>query len=194
MLPDNTVIGTNDIQKASPLFIKPIDDGDHPYEFLIAYGGETPKRRCSTTLAMESHRLEPVARYLEAPVNAFGKNPGPLSLKQNTVQKVSRFVLHSRLVGSGSPVMTSEWITGRDIFYINCSRRKWAKDGYLCVKKGEGSQYKYVTACVPSTKSHDNRSCYMLFRLLPAKLQQPCCRGFDAVHQISDKSDELDFI
>lgn len=191
-MPDNNVIATNEIQRASPFFIKPIDDGDNPYEFLIAHYGEKSKKRSSTTLIMEPQNLEPIARYLEAPVNVLGKNPGPLCLKQNTVQEISRFALHSRLVASGTPVMINEWISGRDIFYINCSRREWARDGYLCVKETEGSKYAYITACVSSTKSHNNSTCYMLFRLLPTKLQEQSS-AFNAIHQRSTKSDTLDF-
>ena len=172
VLPNNTVVATRDIRQASLFTIKPTDDGDNLHEFYLAHHGDKCKDECSL-LGPQLKDLEPMARYLEARVNVFGKNPGPLKMKQNAHHESSRFALHGRLSTTFTPSKINKWVDGKEIFYINCSRREWAKDGYICVKKSSSrttNQETFITACVSSTKSHDDRTCFMLFRLLPANL------------------------
>ena len=171
VLPNNTVVATRDIKQASLFTVKPTDDGDNLYEFYLAHYGDSRRSECSL---LGSQQLEPMARYLEASVNVMGKNPGPLKLKQNANHESSRFALHGRLSTTFTPSKINDWVSGKEIFYINCSRRQWAKDGYVCVRRASSQtrdQESFVTACVSTIKSHNDRTCFMLFRLLPAKLR-----------------------
>ena len=124
----------------------------------------------------------------------MGRNPGPLKVEQQVSTRTARLVLRSRL--TRVPIETSNWVNGKEIFYINCSHRRLKAKSYLCVKKswsGQPSlsrsyslrsallpmlfpfsrqrrQQKYVTACVPSIKSHNSHNTFMLFRLLSANV------------------------
>ena len=169
VLPNNTVVAMRDIKQAYLFTIKPTDDGDNLYEFYFAHYGDNCKSEYSL-LGSQLKHLEPMARYLEANVNVLGKNPGPLKMKQNANHESSRFVLHGRLSTTFTPCKINNWVSGKEIFYINCSRREWAKDGYICVRQAS-SQESFITACVSSIKSHNDRTCFMLFRLLPANLR-----------------------
>ena len=170
---DNFAIeATRKVENASLFYVIPNDDGDHPYEFIIGYYGDRPSQPVTpfSVSPLGKTQLEPVARYLSAPVNIVGQNPGPLHLQYEVQEKRSRLTLLSRLVKGYSPVDTRAWVSGRDLFFINCARRTWKKDGYVCVKliTGRGQQPRLITACVSSVKSNNDRNLWMLFRLLPA--------------------------
>ena len=171
---DNFAIeATRKVENASLFYVIPSDDGDHPYEFIIGYYGDEPTQPLTPISAASSlgkTRVEPVARYLSAPVNIAGENSGPLHLQYEVQEKRSRLTLLSRLVKGYSPVDTRAWVSGRDLFFINCARRAWRKDGYVCVKliTGRGQQPRLITACVSSVKSNNEHNLWMLFRLLPA--------------------------
>ena len=165
-----TVGATDNPLNASVFFINPNDDGKHPYEFQIAYSGDDLhllRRRISSLTTQCHSSLEPMARYLCAPVSLFGFNRGPLHLKNN-VSSNSQFLLGSRLK-KDELVNTHAWVQGRDMFFINCTRRRGRRDGYLCTRlRRRGGQEEWVTACVPSTHFHNEQDTFMLFRLLPA--------------------------
>ena len=86
------------------------------------------------------------------------------------------------------------WTLSRDVFFINCSRRKFRRDGYLCVKEGLESGSLSVS-CVPSLKEHNDLDTFMLFRLLPSSVST---QGHDsptsktAVKEINLNKDEED--
>lgn len=179
------MIATRDLRQASLFFVVPTDDGENQYEFLIAHYGDTglaPKniRRRSSGLSNPSvFDLPPVGRYLAAPLSTFGKNPGPLFLRSSVSQTQCRFVIHHRLSHQSKKGLVADlatWTLSRDVFFINCSRRKFKRDGYLCVKaakggrRGIGSDVHYM-ACVPSLKEHNDRDTFMLFRLLPSSVR-----------------------
>ena len=68
------------------------------------------------------------------------------------------------------------WTLSRDVFFINCSRRKFQRDGYLCVKAAQRGRHRihsdfFHTACVPSLKEHNDVDKFMLFRLLPSSVR-----------------------
>ena len=167
------VEATRKVENASLFYVIPNDDGAHPYEFIIGYYGDVPSQPGKALSAVSppgKTEVEPIARYLNAPVNIVGENPGPLHLQYEVQEKRSRLTLLSRLVKGYSPVDTKAWVSGRDLFFINCARRTWKKDGYICVKQitGWGQQPRLTTACVSSVKSNNERDLWMLFRLLPA--------------------------
>lgn len=170
-----SAVATGNISKASLFYIVPTDDGGNPNEFLIMLCGDKEKKATldRSLSSPNSFHLNPVGRYLAAPINSFGKNNGPLLMKDTVDQSKCRFCLHSRLTHHRqyrTAVNIQDWTRSKDVFFINCARRKFKIDGYLCVnqRKAGGS---CVTACVSSPKKHNNSDTYMLFRLLPASVR-----------------------
>lgn len=158
---DFQVVGTTSIEDSSPFYISSNEDGDSPYEFSVLFMADSPLK----------HRgVKPVARYLYAPVNAFGNNHGPLTLRLDAKDTKTKMTLHSRRVRHFNPVDTRDWVNSSDIFYVNCKQRSVKKNGYVCVRRtpgGRGVGAEFITGCVPSIKRHSEvRDQYMLFRLL----------------------------
>ena len=125
-------------------------------------------RKSSTLSTQDLFEVHPIGNYLAAPLSTFGRNPGPLDVRANVSHDKCRFVLHHRLThrkSSATAFDLTAWTSGRDIFYINCSRRRFKKDGYLCVKQNRPDSF--ITACVSSHDCHNNIDTFMLFRLLP---------------------------
>ena len=177
--PDNNyaVEATQDIKQASAFFIFPNEDGSHPYEFIIGYYGDSRKvlkRMASTLTSTPWPEIDPIPRYLHAPVGILGNNFGPLHLKNHMLQSQSRLALHNRLLKHNNPVDITPWVDGRDAFFINCARRMAKRDGYICVKlvtTRRGGRPELRTGCVPTKRSHNERDTWMLFRLLPVSLR-----------------------
>jgi len=181
------VEATQKVENASLFYVIPKDDGVHPYDFIIGYYGDKQLTRMPSTLSLHDKQVESVPRYLNAPVNIVGVNPGPLHLQYEVQEKRSRLTLLSRLVKGYSPVDTKAWVSGRDLFFINCARRTWKKDGYICVKQitVPGQQQRLITACVSSVKNNNERDLWMLFRLLPASY-----RDTTSLHGEADGEEE----
>ena len=164
-----TVEATTDISAASLFYIVPNDNGDHPYEFYVTYTSDQQDIHppySGRDSAVDINLVAPIARYLDAGVNAFGFNHGPLRLKHSVKHRHCRLVLHGRISEEGTPVSISAWSSGNDAFYINCVRRRLKRDGYICLKQHRHDRF--ITACLPNTSVHDDRNFFMLFRLLPA--------------------------
>ena len=161
-------MGTRKIEESSNFFISSNEDGDNPYEFSIMYLAESP---------MKDRGIKPVPRYLFAPVNTFGKNNGPLMFRLDAKDTKTKLTLHSRRVRLFNPVDTKDWITSKDIFYINCKQRAVRRNGYICVKKTPKDcdiKEEYITCCVPTIKKHDESTDHsMLFRLIRAGKKEP---------------------
>ena len=163
----NAVGATEDAAAASLFYIFPNEDGKHPYEFILAFYGDgrsAVKRATSTLIPDTSHIVDPIPRYMSAPVNVLGYNAGPLKLSFTASHSSSRLTLHSRLVKDYTPIDIKNWVNGKEAFFLNCARRLMKRDGYVCVKRQR--QHRLTTACVPSTSSHDETNTWMLFRLL----------------------------
>ena len=164
-----TVEATTDITDASLFYIVPNDNGDHPYEFYVTYICDQQhiySPYSGRDSAVDINLVAPIARYLDAGVNAFGFNNGPLRLKHSVKHRHCRLVLHSRISEESTPVSISAWSSGNDAFYINCVRRRLKRDGYICLKRHRHDRF--ITACLPNTSMHDEHNFFMLFRLLPA--------------------------
>ena len=197
---DHTVHATPNIKNASLFFVIPNDEGKHPHEFHIHYMGDNRKlltRRVSSLTPLSQPAVEMIPCYLSASVSAFGTNSGPLQLKYHVVGK-SRLILESRM-GAGGPVSPSTWVSGHEVFFINCTRRRLKRDGYICVKRqGRHNEDRWITACVPSTRLHNEEDIFMLFRLLPASYreQQNSATAAplteDPLPQLTDYERELD--
>ena len=172
----NAVGATEDAAAASLFYIFPNEDGKHPYEFILAFYGDgksAVKRTSSTLIPDTSHTVDPIPRYMSAPVNVLGYNAGPLKLSFTASHSSSRLTLHSRLVKEYTPIDIKNWVNGKEAFFLNCARRLMKRDGYVCVKRQQrGNRHSLTTACVPSTSSHDETSTWMLFRLLHHSIRE----------------------
>ena len=178
------MLATRDVSQASRFFVAPTDDGHNRYEFHIVHYSdscslkpELYRRSSSTFSQFDRCEVQPIASYLSAPLNMLGKNSGTLVMKNSAEEEECRFVLHHRLSRQKSRTTAFDlatWTSSREIFYINCSRRSFKRDGYLVIKWEEKSD-SFITACVSSIKDHGNADTYMLFRLLPESFrnQQP---------------------
>ena len=175
------VEGTLDINRASPFHIVP-SDGSHPNEFMMVHYTQNASiraqelRRCSSSLNAYLHMaISPMPRYLKANTSIAGHNHAPLTLEMKIDETCARLVLQSRIISKKHHMVmdTSSWLTGREIYFIRCARRRFKKEGFLCMKfkpNPEGLP-PYRLKIVPSTDKHGENH-FMLFRLLPLSLKQ----------------------
>ena len=193
------VLATRDVSQASRFFVAPTDDGHNRYEFhIVHYGDDCPLnkelyRRSSGFQHYDSCEVQPIASYLSASLNIFGKNDGPLVMKDSAEEEECRFVLHHRLSRQKSRATAFDlatWTSSRDIFYINCSRRSFKRDGYLVVKWDKKSD-SFITACVSSIKDHSKSNTYMLFRLLPESVRNQEPTAHKQSTSVKIKNEEL---
>ena len=198
----DAVVATRDISTASQFYILPNDNPDIPNEFYIAHYEDISDtrnvtRRKSEVSIFSEHRskIRSVPKYLEAPVNWFGRNRGPLYMRDTVSEESSRFILHHRVISNDKPRPNplNSWTSGGDLFYINCSRRRHRKDGYLCIRRthlrqpGQQDNDAFITACAGDIGYHDNVNVFMLFRLLS---------GYHLSHgneEMSDDERPMDF-
>ena len=189
-----TVAATEDVGNASLFYIFPNEDGKHPYEFVLAFYGDGQtalKRKTSTLTPVLDKSIDPLPRYLSAPVNVLGHNPGPLHLHLTAYESNARLTLHSRLVKKYTPIDTSNWVLGREAFFINCARRRLKRDGYVCVKQRQrGRQRQLITACVSSKRHHDDRTTWMLFRLLHPSVRNESTHVITPPLRMADSLDD----
>ena len=174
------VEGTLDINKASPFHIVP-SDGSHPNELMMVYYGgkaairDQKLRRGSTSLNTHLEMaISPMPRYLNAKASIFGKNYGPMTMEMKVDETSARLVLQSRIISKKHHMVvdTSSWVTGREVYFIRCARRRFKKEGFLCMKYKPGREgLPYRLKIIPSTDKQDE-SHFMLFRLLPLSLKQ----------------------
>ena len=169
---DYSIRGTTNPQNASLFFIISSDSGQHPYEFHIAYMGDnhhTLKKRVSSLTPLTQKPVQAIPRYLDAGVSVFGTNSGPLYLEYHVSER-SRLLLYGRVANEKGPVSTTTWTQGRDMFFINCARRRLKRDGYIAMRRRRrrNGEVEWMTACVPRKDDHNERNRLMLFRLLPA--------------------------
>ena len=169
---------TSDIQQASPFYVQPTDN-PHPYDFVISYRGEKHDRdrtssRPTLGTGLEQQPLEPMSRYLLSRVNIFGQNSGPLHMHYLAPESHSRLTLHGRLTKASHPVDLSKWVSGKELYFINCAQRTFKKDGYLCIKtQGRGLTARHITACVAKKSDHNDRDTWLLFRVIPLAYRSP---------------------
>ena len=145
------------MQDASDFFISYNEDGHSANEFSIMY--------LDSSQQTSELGINPIPRYLHAPVNLLGTNNGPLTLRFNADDKHSKMTLHSRRVRrSSNPADTKDWMNSHDIFYICCKDRRFFKDGYICVRQTTGGEY--TTCCVSTVQKEELNDHHMLFRLI----------------------------
>ena len=139
---------------ASEFYLKPSGNPNHPEEFYICYFSSKHTKH-NQHLFTEFHDNETdiedakrVPQYLQTPVNIFGSNPGPLEFGYHIRDKDTRLVLQSSVRKQHQPpVSLSAWMSGSEICFIQCARRR--RNAYLAVKHVQ-SEHSTLTCCVPS--------------------------------------------
>ena len=172
-----SVEGTDKIRHASEFYIFPTEEGKHPYEFKIAHmnGGSSKLRRTSTLLSShERTKSSEVPSFLNVPTNIIGRNSRPLRMQYAVRAVDSRLALRSRIKSTARSVSTVPWVTGKDIFYIQCARRSYKRASFLALRqqtRREGNASYRLTA-VPSVDDHNERTTFMLFKLMSPGVRQ----------------------
>ena len=179
---NDSLEGTININKASTFHIVP-SDGSHPNEFMIIYCSEDTSsrrdqlRRGSTSLNVHLQQaVRSMPKYLNADTSVRGKNPGPIYMEMKVEESCAKLVLQSRVLTKKHQMVmdTTSWVNGRDVYFIRCARRRFKKEGYLCMKfkPGQDRAPPYRIKIVPSTDAHNEDNKFMLFRLLPVSVKQ----------------------
>lgn len=178
------VMGTRNRQEASEFHIIPNDGTVKANEFLIGYYKDInepiirQRHERHHSIVSEANQTSKVMTYLNAPLTLLGRNSGPLYVQDTVSDSTCRFVLHSRVISQKKnqlPIPLSSWTSGGDMFFINCSRRSYRRDGYLSISRRPGGRNRpetYDTTCTSSTRHHDGRNVFMLFQLLPTALPE----------------------
>ena len=192
-----SIEGTININKASPFHIVP-SDGSHPNEFMMVYYGEKSfgryqqlRRGSSSLNAHLEQAVSPMPKYLNADASVRGKNPGPIQVEMKVEESCARLVLQSRILTKKHQMVmdTTSWVNGREVYFIRCARRRFKKEGYLCMKFKPGQDHvpPYRMKIVPSTDAHNDENKFMLFRLLPVSLKQQMLPQIE----MNDSSDDI---
>ena len=127
---------TDKLEKASEFFVIPCEEDGNNRHFSIFHNSESKLKQPG--VKPRRMRIKPIPRYLCASVNFRGICDGPLELKLNAKESKSRLVLHDRRSKHFQPVELTDWVNGKEIFYINCKHRSFKKDSYICVTAKRG--------------------------------------------------------
>ena len=171
---DMSVRATTKRFLASAFFV--IMSDERIYDFHIIYlracNTAAQRRRSVTVLFSDTlDAVRPLHYYLTTPLSVLGWNTHPLQMTLNPKRTDTLFHLHSRLKSRDPPPEgLGPWVEGREAFFINCYGRRFARDGYLAIKKevpasGHMDEATYTPLCVPSRKYSEDY--YMIFRLVP---------------------------
>ena len=128
---DNKVAVTDDVNEASEFYVMPCEEDGAGSHFSIFYNSES---KLNAHDRKHYARIKPIPRYLCASVNYRGMSDAPLELKLNAKESKSLLVLHDRRSKHLHPVELTDWINGKEVFYINCKHRSFKKDSYITVK------------------------------------------------------------
>ena len=162
--PNLEVVATTKIEDSSDFFISYNEDGRSAYEFSITYMAPS---------SLADRYVKPIPSYLYAPVNIRGKNRGPLTVRLDAAATHTKLTLRSRRINQFNPVDTKDWLSSRDIFYINCKNKVFT-NSFICVKRRPRFSEEYITSCVNSISKHNVATQhFMLFRLLRAAKRNP---------------------
>ena len=156
-----TLEATDDVTQASSFHVNPLDQNDEtsPEKFMIMYNDPEDRK-------LDEANIPPIFRYLETNASFCGYNNGPLHLKYSVNEKESSLEVISRRMQNSATIKT--FIGDEEMCYIKISGRKC---GYLCIKQiGDEESQRFISAVVPSMSHHNDRTVFMLFRLLPNRL------------------------
>lgn len=127
---ESRILVTEDMNEASEFFIVPCEENGTGRHFSIFHNSESKLKQPDAKRKM---RVKPIPRYLCTYVNFRGVSDGPLELKLNAKESKSMLVLHDRRSKHLHPAELTDWINGKEIFYINCKHRSFKKDSYISV-------------------------------------------------------------
>ena len=158
---------------ASEFYLKPSGNPKHPEEFYICYFRSSKRTNQNDLFAgfrnEETDTIEDAKRvpqYLQTPISIFGSNPGPLEFGYHIRDKETRLVLQSSVRKRHQPpVSLSAWMSGSEICFIQCARRR--KNGYLAVKQ---SEYSTFTCCVPSKRDSSVSTLFQIVQKWEARV------------------------
>ena len=160
------VTATSKKENALKFYIKPSNNPKHPEEFYIChYDADISADELQDKDEVDETKefVEPIPRYLVTPTDAFGRNPGPLKLEYHVRSRDTRLSLVSCFRRRHqAPVSLSEWISGREMCFIQCARRKHMK-GYIAVMRNKYHGH-YETCCVHSKRNEDEYFSFILFQ------------------------------
>ena len=170
-----TVHATTKIEEASLFFIYHTDQDDRSHEFQICWKGD-PQSNDAGSSSIKLKGDVSTTRYLMAPVSMFGLNSGPLRLESQGLLYDALFSLNSVLTRpyfeGNDNIPTKAWLSGSESCLIRCTKRKWAIDGYLAIKRVQKNlneqqpQQEYVMCCESAPQRKDDGNIFMAFRLL----------------------------
>lgn len=181
---DMTLQATTNHRLASVFYV--IMSNDKVYDFHIIYlqSGNSREGRKQTTMQLFSSLKDrpiatPIPHFLATPLTVLGHSSAPISLELYPRHSDTLFHLHSRL-RTHNPVAEpiGSWVQGREAYFINCYGRKFAKDGYLAVKRvsNQDRSVSYQPVCVPQRKQ--KRDYFMIFRLIQlSSMEEPGLEG-----------------
>ena len=152
---------------ASKFYVKASNSAKHPDEFYICYFDVdlSEHRKINTNDQFDETKeyVEPIPCYLQTPIDMFGHNPGPLRLGYHIKSRNTRLVLVNAVRSHRQPpVSLSVWMSGREMCFIKCARRRQRK-GYIAVTKNQLGTH-YHTCCVHSKCNETQPTSFMLFQ------------------------------
>lgn len=161
------VIAISNKINASKFYVKASNNAKHPDEFYICYFDVdlSEHRKINTNDQFDETKeyVEPIPRYLQTPIDMFGHSPGPLQLGYHIKSRNTRLILVNGLRSHRQPpVSLSVWMSGREMCFIQCARRRQRK-GYIAVTMDQFGGG-YHTCCVHSKCNESQRTSFMLFQ------------------------------
>ena len=178
----NCITITRDIDQATVFHVIPSEDSDNTYDFNIGSHGKTLHQMVEDDYAISKHskRLRPkIMRYLEMKTSWFGHSSGPLKLRPELSAKNARFCLYKQLEDDfliEAPADITPWLEGSRVYFISSARRKSLIAIARSDTTAEGTEDVYTSKCVGSQGQHDEKSLWMLFRLIPADEAKQFCK------------------
>lgn len=132
-----TLQATTSRGRAKPFII--ITSEEKAYDFHIVHinvSGNSRRSSLSSLFSSHPSGYRPLPHYLTAHPNLLGYSTEPLRLEINPPVANTLFHLHSRLRTTHPPPESlGPWLSGKEAFFISCSSRWFARDGYLAILK-----------------------------------------------------------
>ena len=127
--------------EASEFYLKRSMNSKYPDEFYICVKRSKPQHAsgemgCQPQHAGdESENTRQLLQYLQTPLNVWGNNSGSLQVGYEARNREIRLVLRGSIRRRRQrPVSMSAWMSGSEVCFIQCARRK-PKNGYIAVKQ-----------------------------------------------------------
>ena len=139
---DSTVEATDNDEDASHFYIVRLDE-DRYFSIVHEVTHESdPKLKKKIEEECGTHKPA-ILLYLSVPVNWRGRShiKKPLQMKMSGKRFLTQMALQSRKSKHFQPEKLADWISGKEIFFIHCSKNTTSgsrtKGSYLCIYKNE---------------------------------------------------------